>query len=445
MAPLDYREIARQKAAKYGLIPEVFERQIAAESGFNPSAVSSAGATGIAQIMPSTAKGWGVNPRDPIASLDAAAKNMAAYIRTYGGAGTTDPVKVRTAYEKALQAYNAGPGSVGKYFPTETKNYISKIIGPDKFSFTEALASGKGVLNAAADGIEAAAPEPVTLPRKDFNQIFQQVATDFLSRNLLNPASSQGSPEAEAYLQAAEKLEQSEDIEDQALAEEYRNQAIQAQTVKAFEGGLDPMQLITKYIETKQNVGEYNKQQELLEKYANTVLGAAQPAESSVDNTVLPTANKGLAYKGAVLTSAKDTTGEPGFDFVIPGGRGAAFRAPFNAQVVKVVGNQNWETNLEKGPGKRGYGNYVDLRVKTPEGKAFDVRLAHFDRVNPQLKPGAVIGPGTLIGTQGRTGSTTGAHVSWDMYDPGKNTTSPEVLRYRDIFADRIRKGQPLL
>jgi murein DD-endopeptidase MepM/ murein hydrolase activator NlpD len=444
MAPLDYREIARQKAAKYGLIPEVFERQIAAESGFNPAAVSSAGATGIAQIMPSTAKGWGVNPRDPVASLDAAAKNMAAYIKTYGGAGTSDPVKVRTAYEKALQAYNAGPGSVGKYFPAETKNYISKIIGPDKFSFTDALASGQGVLNAAADGGTTPPPEPIALPRKDFNQIFTQVASDFLARNLLNPASSATSTDAQAYLAAADKLDESTSIEDQALAEEYRNQAIQAQTIKDFSGGLDPMQLISKYIETKQNVSEYNKQQEILEKYANTVRGASELPDT-VEDTVLPTAGKGLAYKGAVLTSAKDTTGEPGFDFVIPGGRGAAFRAPFNAQVVKVVGNQNWETNLEKGPGKRGYGNYVDLRVKTPDGKAFDVRLAHFDKVNPQLKPGAVIGPGTLIGTQGRTGSTTGAHVSWDMYDPGKNTTSPEVLRYRDIFADRIRKGQPLL
>ena len=443
MAATDYRELARQKAAKYGLIPEVFERQIAAESGFNPAAVSSAGALGIAQIMPETAKGWGVDPRNPVAALDAAAKNMAAYIRTYGGAGTTDPVKIRTAYEKALQAYNAGPGSVGKYLPGETKRYISKIIGPDKFSFTEAVSSGKGVLGEQIDS-ESAPVEPINLPRKDFNKLFTEVATNFLARNLINPNQVQGSPEAQAYLQVANRLEESDDIEDQYLAEEYRNQAIQAQTEQAFRGGLDPMELITKYIQTKEDVEAYNKQQDILEKYANTVRGATESPDST-DSTLLPTANKSLAYKGAILTSAKDTTGEPGFDFVIPGGRGAAFKSPFNAQVVKVVGNQNWETNLEKGPGKRGYGNYVDLRVKAPDGRAFDIRLAHFDKVNPQLKPGSVIGPGTFIGTQGRTGSTTGAHVSWDMYDPGKNTTSPEVLRYRDLFADRIRKGQPLL
>jgi len=69
--PADYRAIAKQKAEKYGLLPDVFLRQIQQESGFNPGAVSEAGALGIAQIMPSTARGWGVNPRDPVASLDA--------------------------------------------------------------------------------------------------------------------------------------------------------------------------------------------------------------------------------------------------------------------------------------------------------------------------------------------------------------------------------------
>lgn len=137
-----FREIARQKAAKYGLIPEVFERQIQAESGFNPKAVSSAGARGIAQIMPTTAKGWGVNPDDPVAALDAAAKNMAGYIKTYLGgkqpAAVTDPVKLREAYEKGLRAYNAGPGAVEaskKY--AETNRYVQKIIGPDNFSFSD--------------------------------------------------------------------------------------------------------------------------------------------------------------------------------------------------------------------------------------------------------------------------------------------------------------------
>lgn len=114
----DYRKIARAKARKYGLDPSVFARQINAESGFNPRARSRVGAQGIAQIMPGTAKAWGVNPMDPVAALDAAAKNMAAYVRKYGG------------YENALRAYNAGPGAIEKSKSyAETNNYVKKILG----------------------------------------------------------------------------------------------------------------------------------------------------------------------------------------------------------------------------------------------------------------------------------------------------------------------------
>jgi hypothetical protein len=140
----NYREIARQAALKHGLIPDVFERQIEAESGFNPRAVSPSGARGIAQIMPTTAKGWGVNPDDPTAAINAAAKNMAGYIKTYLGgkapATVKDPTRLRAAYEKGLRAYNAGPGAVeaSKQY-AETNRYVQKIIDPNKFSFTEAL------------------------------------------------------------------------------------------------------------------------------------------------------------------------------------------------------------------------------------------------------------------------------------------------------------------
>lgn len=107
-------------ARRYGLDPHVFKRQIKQESGFNPGAVSPAGAIGIAQIMPATAAGWGVDPHDPDASLDAAAKNMASYIKKYGG------------MKNALIAYNAGPGAIGKKLPAETINYINTILGNSK-------------------------------------------------------------------------------------------------------------------------------------------------------------------------------------------------------------------------------------------------------------------------------------------------------------------------
>jgi hypothetical protein len=113
----DLQALARRKAQKYGLDPNVFVRQIRQESGFNPHARSPAGAIGVAQIMPATARGWGVNPNDPAAALDAAAKHMAGYVRQFG------------SYRNALVAYNAGPGAVGRSLPAETRNYIKVILG----------------------------------------------------------------------------------------------------------------------------------------------------------------------------------------------------------------------------------------------------------------------------------------------------------------------------
>ncbi len=119
---VDYRKEARRAAQRHGLDPAIFERQINAESGFAPDVIhgrrrSSAGAQGIAQIMPATARGWKVNPLDPKAALNAAAKNMAAYVRRYG------------SYENALRAYNAGPAAIerSKGF-SETNNYVAKIL-----------------------------------------------------------------------------------------------------------------------------------------------------------------------------------------------------------------------------------------------------------------------------------------------------------------------------
>ena len=125
---LDYRQLARQDAINFGLNPDLFERQINQESGFNPNAVSPAGAIGIAQIMKSTAAGWHVDPWDPVASLSAAADHMAWYVNHYGG------------YDRALACYNAGCPSLQSALsrcgsawrtclPAETQRYIVAIVG----------------------------------------------------------------------------------------------------------------------------------------------------------------------------------------------------------------------------------------------------------------------------------------------------------------------------
>jgi hypothetical protein len=113
----NWRRVAAHYARVYHLPTRYFLRQIKQESGFNPNARSPAGALGIAQIMPGTARGWGVNPMNPRQALKAAAHNMARYVRRYGN------------YRNALIAYNAGPGRVGHSLPAETRKYIAAILG----------------------------------------------------------------------------------------------------------------------------------------------------------------------------------------------------------------------------------------------------------------------------------------------------------------------------
>jgi transglycosylase-like protein with SLT domain/D-alanyl-D-alanine carboxypeptidase-like protein len=97
--------------------------QLYAESGFNPFAVSPAGAQGIAQFMPGTARGIGLaDPFDPVAAIDAQAHLMSDLLERFEG-------KVALA----LAAYNAGPGAVehhGGVPPfAETRAYVTRILG----------------------------------------------------------------------------------------------------------------------------------------------------------------------------------------------------------------------------------------------------------------------------------------------------------------------------
>lgn len=119
---MDLRDTATQIAAQYGIPADLFLRQIAQESGWNPRAVSPAGAEGLLQIMPGTQDYLGVtDPFDPGQSLDAGARYLAEQYRAFG------------SWPLALAAYNAGPGNVKKYggIPPfeETQGYVRSITG----------------------------------------------------------------------------------------------------------------------------------------------------------------------------------------------------------------------------------------------------------------------------------------------------------------------------
>ncbi len=97
-------------ARRHGINPVFYVAQIEQESGWNPNAKSSAGARGLAQFMPDTAKAFKLNPLDPIASLDAGAKYMAQLTKRFGDEDT------------ARLAYNWGEGNVASYLKTGKGN-----------------------------------------------------------------------------------------------------------------------------------------------------------------------------------------------------------------------------------------------------------------------------------------------------------------------------------
>ena len=118
---MDYRALATQIAQQEGVPPDLFLRLVNQESRFNPDAVSSAGAIGLAQLMPGTASDLGVDPRDPVQNLTGGARYLRQQLDAFN-----QP-------DLALAAYNAGPGNVRKYggIPPfeETQNYVSTILG----------------------------------------------------------------------------------------------------------------------------------------------------------------------------------------------------------------------------------------------------------------------------------------------------------------------------
>ncbi|OME55374.1 phage tail tape measure protein [Paenibacillus odorifer] len=123
----NYSDLINKYANQYSIDPNLIAAIIKTESSFNTNATSSAGAAGLMQLMPGTAKGLGVkNSYDPEQNIAGGTKHFARLVKKYNG-----------DIELALYAYNAGEGNVDKWIKNgkinnipfkETKAYAPKVL-----------------------------------------------------------------------------------------------------------------------------------------------------------------------------------------------------------------------------------------------------------------------------------------------------------------------------
>lgn len=124
----DITNAIKNAASKYGVDEDLISAVVKQESGFNPGAVSKAGAEGLMQLMPKTAESLGVtNPFDVLQNVDGGTRYLKNLIDSFGG-----------SKELALAAYNGGISRMNRRgvdtveeinrMPAETQNYVNKVM-----------------------------------------------------------------------------------------------------------------------------------------------------------------------------------------------------------------------------------------------------------------------------------------------------------------------------
>ncbi|CAJ0785058.1 Membrane-bound lytic murein transglycosylase C [Ralstonia psammae] len=149
--------LIRQAASKHGIDPALVKAVIAAESGFNPQAVSPKGAIGLMQVIPDTGARYGVTGdarrtaaqklADPKTNITTGVRYLSDLLRMFSG-----------NLELVLAAYNAGEGAVQKHgndIPpyAETQNYVKTVL--QFYRYYNPVAAVPGLMNVRANGVVA--------------------------------------------------------------------------------------------------------------------------------------------------------------------------------------------------------------------------------------------------------------------------------------------------
>ncbi|MDR1947623.1 MAG: lytic transglycosylase domain-containing protein [Desulfovibrio sp.] len=172
--PADVKDLAASVAKAEGVPAELLMAVITQESGGNQAAVSKAGARGLAQLMPETAKELGVDPDDPKQNVTGGARYLRLMLEKYKG---NIPL--------ALMAYNWGPGNVDAYLktgrgkagqemPKEAREYAGRVLGVDAYQAKTFLDPQKRL------GLEAR----LETARKDFEKRQETAAIEFAFASL---------------------------------------------------------------------------------------------------------------------------------------------------------------------------------------------------------------------------------------------------------------------
>lgn len=167
MALEEYEQIIQEAADAFQVDPELIRRMIRQESAGNPAAESIKGASGLMQLMPDTARSLGVkNILDPRENITGGTRYISQLLKQYRG-----------DTERALAAYNAGPGNVARYggIPPfdETRNYVQRILNGYQPP-TQGISAEAAVVPGPQNPISTPSPSPSPSPSPETLSLMPQ-------------------------------------------------------------------------------------------------------------------------------------------------------------------------------------------------------------------------------------------------------------------------------